>query len=84
MKPMVRSKTIWTGIGITLMSILTVLVAVWDLLDPDQMALLDGLFGPTTTAIIGVIMIVLRVITTQPLGRNTDYNAAYEVDETHR
>ena len=69
MKYFTQSKTIWAGLGITGISILTIVAEIWGLLDIEQLALLDRFFGAGTTAIIGVLMIVLRVITTQPVGR---------------
>lgn len=39
-------------------------VDVWSMLSPDQMR---ALFSPETISIIGVIIVVLRVITTGPV-----------------
>lgn len=82
MKNAVDSKTIWAGASITSISVIALMVEIWGLLDYEQLALIDRAFGAGTTALIGILMIVLRVVTTQPLGRESaDYNAGYDAED---
>ena len=70
MKCIVKSRTVWTGALVTVASAAAIVLEVWGLLGPVEMQLLDRVFGPGSTAVIGLLMIVLRVVTTQPLGRD--------------
>ena len=70
MKCIVKSRTVWTGALVTVASVAAIVLEVWGLLGPVEMQLLDRVFGPGSTAVIGLLMIVLRVVTTQPLGRD--------------
>lgn len=70
MKTAIHSKTIWTGVTVTLVSLAAIAMDIWALLDPEQLAVIDRVFGAGTTALVGIAMIVLRVVTTQPLGRS--------------
>lgn len=65
-----HSKTIWTGATVTLFSIAAILVDVWGLLGPTETQTLRELFGPDVFALIGVVMILLRVLTTKPVFRD--------------
>jgi len=64
-----HSKTLWTGAAITLFSIASITVDAWGLLAPSDRDVLRDLFGPDTFALLGLVMIVLRVITTKPIVR---------------
>lgn len=67
MKSPLQSKTIWIGTLTTILSILAILVDAWSLLSYEQLELLDEYFGPQTVAILGVVMVLLRAITSSPL-----------------
>lgn len=64
-----QSKTMWTGAAVTLFSIASILVDTWGLLAPSDRETLKGLFGPDTFALLGVVMVVLRVMTSKPVVR---------------
>lgn len=67
MKTPVHSKTIWVG-GLTiLLSLCAMIVDFWALLSPDQVEMLNDYFGPSTMATLGILMVVLRVVTTSPV-----------------
>lgn len=66
------SKTIWTGAAVTLSSIASILVDVWGLLGPSETQTLRDLFGPDVFALVGIVMILLRVLTTKPVFRERD------------
>lgn len=67
MKKPTKSKTIWTGGVVTLLSIVAILVEVWGAFSPEQMQLIKEFFGPETTAAIGLVMVALRIVTRSPL-----------------
>jgi len=64
MKPATQSKTIWAGVAATVLSILALAAEFWALLSYEQVELMNQYFGPELVAVIGVIMIALRVVTT--------------------
>lgn len=67
MKSFMKSRTVWVGALVTVMSVATIAVEAWALLGRQELLVLDDLFGPRTTAVLGVMMILLRVITTSPI-----------------
>lgn len=64
MKLLWYSKTFWVGALSVFLSVATMILDTWALLSPDEQLLLRDLFGPTAFGILGVVMIILRVVTT--------------------
>lgn len=61
------SKQIWTGVTVTLMGALAVIVEAWSMLTHEQIDILGQLFGPELVTLVGVAMVFLRVVTTTRL-----------------
>lgn len=70
MKTAPKSKTIWTGVFLTVSSIVAVFLDIWTMLSPEHLEFLRDLFGPKLVAGIGIIMIALRVVTRDALAFN--------------
>lgn len=64
MKPLWYSKTFWVGALSVFLSVATMILDTWAILGPDEQLFLRDLFGPTAFGILGVVMIILRVVTT--------------------
>lgn len=67
MKTPKQSKTIWVGAATTILSVLALMAEFWSLLTYEQVELMNQYFGPELVAIIGAVMVALRVITSSPL-----------------
>ena len=67
MKPFYRSRTVLTGVMVTLLSLFSLATEIWAVLDEAQREWLSGIYGPEAGVVLGIIMVALRVITTKPL-----------------
>lgn len=76
-KHAMTSKMVWTGTAISLMSFATIAVEAWGLLSVEDHSVLAGMFGPEAMAFVGLIMVLLRAITTSPV-RWTQPRKPYE------
>ena len=69
-KPVYSSKTIWAG---SIAALMALVVEVWAAIAVDPVALatlresVDSIFGVRAFGLLGILMIVLRVVTTSPV-----------------
>lgn len=68
-KPFVASRTVWIAISTILFSAAAIATETWFLLGAEERGAINALFGPGTTGALGIIFLLLRVLTTQPLRR---------------
>lgn len=67
-KGLIRSRTVWFGAILTVLSsAASVIPMIYVQLDPIQLKVFRDMFGPEAMALVGLLVIVLRVITTKPL-----------------
>jgi hypothetical protein len=71
-KPLHRSKTVWVGLATIIVSIASILADTWMLLGPDEQQVLLDYFGPEAFGVLGIIMIILRVVTTTTVSMRGD------------
>lgn len=64
MKPFWQSKTFWTGALAVFLSSAAIVLETWALLGPEEMLVVRDLVGPEALGILGILMILLRVVTT--------------------
>lgn len=61
------SKTFWAGFIAILASVAMIVVDFWDLIDPESMSFLRDAMGPELFGLFGLLVILLRVVTTSPV-----------------
>lgn len=66
-KTPLRSKQIWTGFAVTAMGVMAVMAEAWSMLNVAQQELLGRFFGPELITMVGIVMVVLRAVTTSGL-----------------
>ena len=68
LRKLFRSRTVWFGAILTaLSSVASIVPLVYVQLTPGELATFRGMFGAEAMAIVGLIVIVLRIVTTKPI-----------------
>lgn len=63
-----RSRTVWFGAILTMLSsVATIIPMVYVQLTPGQLSAFRDMFGAEAMAVVGLIVIVLRIVTTKPI-----------------